>query len=61
MRDMKCIGRIRKVLLCSSWKGAISLEEEGFWSVFSLDWKRHGVDAGWLLLICKANFIVMRA
>ena len=38
-----------------------SREEEGFLSLFSLDRKLHGVGAEWELLVCKANFIVMRA
>ena len=35
--------------------------EEGFLSLFSLDQKCHDIGAWWVLLICKANFIVMRA
>ena len=35
--------------------------EEGFLSLFSLDQKRHGVSGRWVLLSCKAHFIVMRA
>ena len=31
--------------------------EEGFLSLFSFD---HGIGAVWVLLICKANFVVMR-
>ena len=34
--------------------------EEGFLSLFGFDQKGHGVGALWELLICKANFIVMR-
>ena len=35
--------------------------KEGFFLLFSFDWKCHGASALWVLLICKANFIVMRA
>lgn len=35
-------------------------EEGFFFTFFSLDWKCHGVSAWWVLLICKAYFIVMR-
>ena len=38
----------------------LSWGEGGFLSLFSLDWKCHGVSAWWELLICKANFTVIR-
>ena len=39
----------------------ISQGEEGFFSLFSLDQKCHGVGAWWALLTCKADSTVMRA
>lgn len=39
----------------------ISWGEEGSLSLYSWDQKSHGVGAWWVLVICKANFIAMRA
>ena len=37
-----------------------SQEEERFLSLFRFDWKCPNINACWVLLICKANFNVMR-
>ena len=56
------------------WKGGIwesyslifisgppSQRGEGFLSLFSFDWKYHGVSESWVFLICLANFIIKGA
>ena len=59
--DQKCHCVDAGVLVPDFHPSSIFPRGRGFLSFFSLDQKCHCVGAWWVLLICKANFIEMRA